>query len=285
MRILAPAIHGELRVGWFLAAQRSAGGLLFCAGSGGGEAVDDDKGRRGVRSTQAPSCRLTGSPGVGIQGTFEQRLLVPVLGPLLPVSRATRSLRSRAPPAASRFAPASYGPSAPAGPPHRTRFANYVVRRWSTPKVPGPTRTQCDVARQNSRESHPRACRDRERCRWPRTAKDPGPPCVPGSCRRFYRRRSSVVRCAAHPRGRSDLTVAAPLWFLHRGPVPVVQQADPPPVAVLASTELGEPVCVVPAPRPGRSGPGMAGDGCTAPCPAPSPPLPLLLRLPHPPHS
>ncbi len=139
------------------------------------------------------------------------------------------------------------------------------------------------LTRQNSRESHPSACRDWERCRWPRTAKDPGPPCVPGSCRRAYRRRSSVVRCAAHPRGRSDLTVVAPLWFLHRGLVPVAQQADPPPEAVLAPTELGEPVCVVPAPRPGRSGPGMAGDGCTAPCPAPSPPLPLPLRLPHPP--
>lgn len=37
------------------------------------------------------------------------------------------------------------------------------------------------------------------------------------------------------------LAVAAPVQFLHRSLVPVVQDADPPPAAVLARTDVGEP--------------------------------------------
>lgn len=81
----------------------------------------------------------------------------------------------------------------------------------------------------------------------------PRAPVRSGSCRLSHRRRSPVVRRVAHPRDRPALAVAAPVRFLHRGLVSVGQHADPPPTAVLAPTEPGEPVRAAFRHGPGRS--------------------------------
>lgn len=148
--------------------------------------------------------------------------------------------RCKAPPAASRTAPASYRPSTPGwtaspNPPRPPRSSP-----GEPPRFQGLHAHQCDAAVRIPRASHSSACRAWGRRRWPRTAKDPGPPMGPrGPARRSHRRGSPVVRCAVHPRDRPAFAVAAPVWFLHRGLVPVGQGADPSPAAVLARTDPG----------------------------------------------
>lgn len=115
-------------------------------------------------------------------------------------SDASRS-RYRAPPAAPRTAPASYGPGSlqAAGPPHRTRPGDKVVRQERAPRQ-GLYAHQRDAAAQNPGHRTQVRVRHGPGASGAGQRSTPDRPCALGSCRWSHRRRSPAGRRAAHPR-------------------------------------------------------------------------------------